>query len=303
VSEGGRRAGPRDGGTDAGTDADTDAGADARRAADSASPERTPGIIPVDFRARLSASPSAVLLLDYDGTLAPFRVERDEARPWPGVVAALERVRAEGRTRIVVITGREVAVVERLLAPFDPDDIWGVHGLERRRAGDLERSPLPPDCATGLAGAREACLDAGLGGLIEEKHGALALHWRGLPPVRGVQIRGWAEQLLEPLARRHGLEFRPFDGGIELRAAGPDKGAAVRLALSPVPDGQVAAFLGDDRTDEDAFQSLKELMGERGLAALVRAQPRESAADLRLEPPGELLRFLDAWAAARGRTT
>ena len=33
-----------------------------------------------------------ILLLDYDGTLAPFRQERDKAFPYPGVRKILEKI-------------------------------------------------------------------------------------------------------------------------------------------------------------------------------------------------------------------
>ncbi|RME26788.1 MAG: trehalose-phosphatase, partial [Candidatus Zixiibacteriota bacterium] len=52
--------------------------------------------------------------------------------------------------------------------------------------------------------------------------------------------------------------------------------------------------LGDDRTDEDAFAALS----SRGLKVLVRSEPRETAADLRLVPPDELRSFLDRWLEA-----
>ena len=36
-----------------------------------------------------------VLLLDYDGTLAPFQLERNKAFPYPGVREILERIQGE----------------------------------------------------------------------------------------------------------------------------------------------------------------------------------------------------------------
>ena len=47
-----------------------------------------------------------LLLLDYDGTLAPFRVDRHKARPYTGVREALAKILHQGQTRLVVITGR-----------------------------------------------------------------------------------------------------------------------------------------------------------------------------------------------------
>lgn len=56
------------------------------------------------------------------------------------------------------------------------------------------------------------------------------------------------------------------------------------------------AYLGDDVTDEDAFHAVK----PRGLAVLVRAELRETAADLWIRPPRELVAFLRSWCDACG---
>jgi trehalose-6-phosphatase len=65
----------------------------------------------------------------------------------------------------------------------------------------------------------------------------------------------------------------------------------------------MAAYLGDDATDEDAFVALNELSTTGDLTALpvlVRSSPRTSAARMRLNPPGELLDFLSRWKTASG---
>jgi trehalose-6-phosphatase len=65
--------------------------------------------------------------------------------------------------------------------------------------------------------------------------------------------------------------------------------------MEDIPEGTPVAFLGDDQTDEDAF----EMLGERGLKVLVRPEFRDTKADLWLVPPKELLTFLDDWHRAR----
>jgi trehalose-phosphatase len=84
---------------------------------------------------------------------------------------------------------------------------------------------------------------------------------------------------------------RDFDGGVELRPSGWDKGQTIRLLRSEHPAGAAVAFAGDDLTDEDAFQAL----GAAGLSVLVRSELRPTAADIWLRPPDELLDFLQNW--------
>jgi trehalose-6-phosphatase len=87
-----------------------------------------------------------------------------------------------------------------------------------------------------------------------------------------------------------------FDGGLEIRVAGPGKGDAVRVILKEAGPGAAVAYLGDDQTDEDAFRALK----GNGLTALVRPQSRPTGADVWLQPPHELLQFLQEWLRASG---
>ena len=53
-----------------------------------------------DFFQRLRTCTQPVLLLDYDGTMAPFTVERSNASPYPGVVEALQGVLEGTNTRV-----------------------------------------------------------------------------------------------------------------------------------------------------------------------------------------------------------
>ncbi|MEA1990932.1 MAG: hypothetical protein U9N58_01855 [Thermodesulfobacteriota bacterium] len=79
----------------------------------------------------MTRSKNRALLLDYDGTLAPFRVERDKAVPYFGVRKILEKIIATGGCRGVVISGRSVEDLLPLLGLQIPPEIWGAHGKER----------------------------------------------------------------------------------------------------------------------------------------------------------------------------
>jgi trehalose-6-phosphatase len=85
-----------------------------------------------------------------------------------------------------------------------------------------------------------------------------------------------------------------FDGGVELRPEGQGKAMVVRTVLDELGPGASIAYLGDDRTDEDAFGAL----ADRGLAVLVRSEPRPTNAAAWIRPPEELRRFLGDWNRA-----
>ena len=71
------------------------------------------------------------MLLDFDGTLARFRVDRFKARPWAGVRELLGCIQEQGRTRMAVVTGRPAAEIAPLLGLEPPLEVWGLHGAER----------------------------------------------------------------------------------------------------------------------------------------------------------------------------
>ena len=258
-----------------------------------------PGL-PHEFRRHLSNAPIACLLTDFDGTLAPHRVQREEARPSLEVLAHLAAIQGAPRSRIVIVTGREAETAARLLSPFHPDEIWGVHGLEHhRRNGERTHKEVGRAHQAGLRRAGSALEALGLGSRLEWKHGALALHWRGLDDTEVRQMRLQAEPILRRHARETPLLYMPFDGGIELRAPGPQKGGVVREVVSRLPLGSVVACLGDDSSDEDAFQALRGLTKPiHRLGLLVRPCWRPTAADVWIRPPGELLAFLQDWSRA-----
>jgi trehalose-phosphatase len=250
------------------------------------------------------------LLLDYDGTLAPFRVDRFQAVPWAGVRDLLNQIQNQGCTRIVVVTGRPAAEILPLLGVEPAPEVWGLHGAEHLHPdGRRELEQISPETRAKLnelaEQLRRDSTGGPSGGLIEEKPNAIAMHWRGVPPARARIIEKHTRVLFEPLAHFDGLSLLEFEAGLELRA-GRDKGAAVTAILeeipgpNPHPAAYPAAFLGDDLTDEAAFRAIKNYgnHGGRGLGILVRNQPRLTAADVWLQPPGELRNFLKRWLCA-----
>ena len=237
------------------------------------------------------------LFLDYDGTLAPFRVERDRALPYPGVEDMLKNLLKDKTLRLVLITGRSVKDFLPLMDLKCPFEIWGSHGWERRKSdGALERGLLSPLLNHALDQAFEELKRKGWESQAERKFASVALHWRGFPQDEAKRMRDYIMASWSPLLSDKGLNLQYFDGGIELRVSGHDKGEAVRTLLAEMGSNAMSAYLGDDRTDEDAFQAIR----GKGLGLLVRETFIPTQADLWIRPPGELLDFLARWKSASG---
>jgi len=251
------------------------------------------------FFGRFAGEASPLLLLDYDGTLAPFRVNRFTARPWAGVRALMARIQRQGWTRMAVITGRPAHEVAPLLGMEPPLEVWGLHGAERLYPdGRRELEQAPAATEEKLEELREQLKRDSLGGLFEDKANAVVMHWRGASARKARLIEQRTRALFEPLARMDGFGLLEFEAGLELRV-GRDKGGAVEAILVEYGGGGPVAFLGDDLTDEAAFRAVNQL-GSRGLSVLVRRERRETDAQVWLRPPEELKEFLESWAKAAG---
>jgi trehalose-phosphatase len=242
---------------------------------------------------------SPLLLLDYDGTLAPFRVNRFEARPWAGARALLSYIQRQGRTRMVVVTGRPAGEIAPLLGLERAVEVWGLHGAERLYPdGRRELEAAAPAARLMLDELHKLLRRDSLGGLFEDKPNAAVMHWRGASPHKAKSIERRTRELFEPLAQLDGLGLLEFEAGLELRV-GRDKGGAVEAILSEADADAPVAYLGDDLTDEAAFRAVRRA-GNRGLSVLVRRVWRETDADVWLRPPVELRGFLTDWARALG---
>ena len=218
---------------------------------------------------------SSLLALDYDGTLAPFRAERDAARPPAELRALLRRLADSPATRVVIVSGRPVADLERLLDVDPLPELFGVHGWEHRLADGSRADPrLPAEVERALLAEWSQLEAGGDAAHIERKSAGLALHWRGRHAATAAQLEARIGARWQGLTEQHGLELRAFDGGLELRHPGRSKGHVVRELLAGVPAGAAVAYLGDDETDEDAFRAL----AGRGLGVLVAKAPRPTAA-------------------------
>jgi len=244
-----------------------------------------------------------LLLLDYDGTLAPFREERDEAFPYPEVPGRLDSLRKAalqtGAAPPILVSGRPASEVTRLLGLDPHPEVWGCHGWERLTTeGEL----INLEVGEPVEGLLEEAFQEGTRRMpddrIEHKGAAVAAHFRNMPREDGNRLLESLRELWSSIASGvSGLELRDFDGGLELRASGRDKGSVVTDILDSRSPDTLAAYLGDDLTDEDAFRALRD---RNGLSVLVRKELRETDADLWVRPPVELLEFLDRWLEAIG---
>ncbi len=209
--------------------------------------------------ALLTSPRSALLGLDFDGTLAPIVDEPDQARVHPDIPPVLRRLASLG-VRVAVVTGRPAAFP---VGPGGLTDVPGLavlghYGAERWEDGVLSE-PVPDE---GVAEARRrlpsllAEVPAPDGTYVEDKGRAVAVHTRRTadPAAAFDTLR----DALTQLAAQTGLVVEPGRYVLELRPAGGDKGDALR-ALVAESAPSVVVFGGDDLGDLPAFAAVERL--------------------------------------------
>jgi trehalose 6-phosphate phosphatase len=248
---------------------------------------------------------SALVGLDYDGTLAPIVSDPSAARVHPGAIPVLRRLSAHVGT-LAVITGRPGAVAAELgrLAEVPGIVVLGHYGIERWESGTVTAPPPPPGLARARAELPAVLVSAGPpeGTWIEDKGHALAVHTRRTADPDGALALLRAP--LGALAERTGLAVEPGRMVIELRPPGMDKGAAL-ANLAAKRHARAVLFCGDDLGDLAAFNAVDELRsaGVPGLTVCsgsAEVTALADRADLVVDGPDGVVELLDAVVRALG---
>ena len=241
--------------------------------------------LPSDLANRLRGLARTPLLLvatDYDGTLAPIVEDPLKARPLRESSAALRALAGLANTAVAIISGRalrDLAALSRL-----PEEIHlvGSHGsefdvgfVEDLSAARLEALAAIEQRFAAIAGRHE-------GAFLEAKPASVALHYRRCAPDRHDAIPTDANAALEDL---DDVQVKLGKKVVEALVVRHNKGTALdrlrhRLAAEAV------LFLGDDATDEEAFQRLA------GPDLGIKVGAGETAAEFRVGSPKEVAEVL-----------
>src|SRR5688572_20553277 len=122
----------------------------------------------------VAAAKNRVLLLDYDGTVAPFCVDRRRAFPYPPLPGLLRQIMTTCNTRLIVVSERSALTIASLLGLDPQPEIWGTYGIERLHAdGRYEGPEVTDESLQSLAAAEADLQGENLGELIEARPGAV----------------------------------------------------------------------------------------------------------------------------------
>ena len=243
-----------------------------------------------NIEARIQQAQNLFLFLDYDGTLTPIVSQPDLALCPPEVKRHLEGLRDLPRVYVTIISGRSLDDLRAKVGV--PGIIYvGNHGLEIENPGGRHKKILSSARTRELKRITQnlrSSLEEIPGILFEEKGPILSVHYRNAPERFVAQISRVLEEELEQWKDRWRmasgkmvLEIRP---NVDF-----NKGKAVRQILETFPSLDVLPiYLGDDQTDEDAFQELE----GQGISVFVGPGSLPSKAVFFLRNPDEVQQFL-----------
>ncbi len=233
------------------------------------------------------AAEDGALFVDFDGTLVDLALTPVAVTVQAEVPNLLQRLRVLLNGAVAVVSGRPVAQIDHLLQPLKLCAA-GVHGVERRGADGVTQR-LPTIDLRPAAALVRSLVEAHPGLRLEEKEGALALHYRlarELEPLC-LHTMNQALALTRDMALMHGKMV------IEMKPQAASKGAAVRAFMHEAPfQRRRPWFFGDDVTDESGFEAV---LSMGGVAVKVGAGP--TLADHHLPDPAAVHRWLASTAA------
>jgi trehalose 6-phosphate phosphatase len=250
-----------------------------------------------DELTRLLDVRSPAVFLDYDGTLTPIVNRPEDAVISQGMRRTVREL--AGRCPVCVVSGRDRRVVQELMGIDDlivagshGFDIWSPAGGEVQREEGEEFAEL----LEGVEARLREELGAIDGALVEPKKSSVAAHYRLVSEDQRPEVRRAVEEILA----EHPGELKVTPGKMVYEVQPNvdwDKGKAVLYLLGALDldrDDVVPIYLGDDITDEHAFEALE----TRGIGVFVgRAEDpevggRATSADYVLNTFEEVERFL-----------
>jgi trehalose 6-phosphate phosphatase len=197
-------------------------------------------------------------LLDVDGTIVDIAPTPEAVRVPTSLKRTLDVLRERTHGAVALVSGREIASVDRLFSPAVHSSI-GCHGAEIRvdpNGPVLARSSALPNGLRNRLVERVADLPSIR---VEDKIYTMAFHYRRAPACKDE-----LERRLNQCLAAYAGEFNLLAGKcvFEVKPRGVDKGVAVReLMRSPPFANRRPVYCGDDTTDEPAFEAIRELGG------------------------------------------
>jgi trehalose 6-phosphate synthase/phosphatase len=209
-----------------------------------------------DIRDSFLSARKRMLLLDYDGVLAPFADKPSQAKPTTALNKIIAKLDDNSGTEVVIISGRSKDDLERWFGD-SPITLIAEHGAYERLAGHKRwhRTISAPNAwQNDVELIFEKYAARTPGAMVEQKDFSLVWHYRKASPYYAQKHLVIMKRLLNKIAKTYDLEVNTGNKILEVKPRTVNKGIAAAKLEATNPDFILA--IGDDYTDEDMFNAL-----------------------------------------------
>jgi trehalose 6-phosphate phosphatase len=237
-------------------------------------------------------SGALLLLMDYDGTLTPIMERPEDA----ALSADMKRILSKllKSYPMAIISGRALKDIRKLVG-LRKIYYAGNHGLEIDGPG---LKLVKPEAKKMASTVSEICGDLKVelgnidGVIVEDKGLTASVHYRLVAPEKLGELKRIFTRITKPHIMAGRIKIARGKKVLEIRPnIDWNKGKAVLWIIDALKPrgGVLPIYLGDDKTDEDAFRALK----SKGITILVSNTPKKSKAEYFLRDVNEVKAFLE----------
>ncbi len=198
---------------------------------------------------------SRLFVLDYDGTLAPFRSRPEDAVPSQELYDMLIRLISDSRNKVVISSGRDQQILEVWFGHLNIS-LAAEHGACFKEDGVWHENPGPGnEWREEILEVLRRFVDKTPRSKIETKNTTLVWHYRNVDTwLASLREQQLFEALIVPCSRL-GLQIMRGNKIIEIKSPHHTKGSEARRLLAGKHYDFILA-IGDDTTDEDTFREM-----------------------------------------------
>lgn len=244
-----------------------------------------------------------IFFLDYDGTLAPIVSKPGMAVPTKSMLNTLSMICQDPKNTVYVVSGRDRQVLEEWVGHL-PVGLSAEHGCFVRRPRN--GSGVIPDWDNAIehldnswkVTVSDLFLDyteRTPGSSVENKDVNITWHYRNADP----NYSDWVSKellahLTHGIASKLPIEILIGKKAIEVRPKEVNKGTSIRRILKTDDDFDFVCCIGDDKTDEDMFQTLSQIYtNTQDLLWTIVVEEKPSIAQYYIQSQEDVLILLD----------
>lgn len=202
-------------------------------------------------------STKRLIILDYDGTLSPFRKKPEDAFPDTAILNVLKDLVADSRNNVVISSGRDHRTLENWFGKLKIS-MAAEHGAYYKNATGWQNNiPEKKPWNDEITDILTMFVEKTPRSMIEEKETTLVWHYRNVDAwLASLREQQLINALIEPCTRM-GLQIMRGNKIVEIKSPIHTKGSEAKR-LMQLDNYNFVLAIGDDTTDEDMFRALPE---------------------------------------------